>query len=271
MLDFNLRLIIMRAKNLIIVGALVAIVVVVAAAFAIWYYPAGVPTPAAPAGAAWHMFFGMVEDEVGNPVEGVEVSVWTAETVMNPTSGGHVHRTETQKRFSVYTNARGRFFVTMPERHNWIVIEKVIKPGKEWVIDWAWTAGPTYRDHDNRVYQFPGGVVQCPNYRASHDAPAIFPLHPVGSDRPPRLPSRGGSDFGCDRKVTTNERVELLIPSAGPGAPSTPPDIERRIADLIKSKADRNASHSHGHFRGMGTENGTAQKTSTENGTGPIS
>lgn len=196
------------------------------------YFIYQIPKNAAkpPAPPKYHFLYGRVIDQGGNPVVQAEVKVRASELGENTTINGSYGPIQgSQKQFSVWSDQRGYFMVTVGGTYQRLVIEDVIKPGYNWVIDWAWTAWD--RDRDNRVYNFqgprpPAGVP----YQSDPENRAIFPMHEIGNPAPATRPSRGGKD---GRRV--NGPTDLVVPSAGPGAPRT----NAQINEAIRAASER--------------------------------
>lgn len=187
------------------------------------------------------LFFGVVGDQDGQPLDDVEIKVWTAELVGNPhTPGGVVPDKQSERKFSVYSGANGGFMVQIPQPHNMLVIEDVKKEGYDWVFDWAWTlSGPPHNKHDNRQFTFPGRFWKCPYYKPDPANPAVFPLHAKADPKPAQTTSRGGFEVGCDDKETPNHPVVPNVPSAGKGAPQGQKEIEKAIGEYLKARREK--------------------------------
>ncbi|WP_428939448.1 hypothetical protein [Fontivita pretiosa] len=181
------------------------------------------------------LLYGRVEDQDGQPIDGAEIFVQTAELVGNQVTPGMISpRQETMKRFSVFSDRLGRFGIQYPHTHNEVTIERIEKEGYEWVFDWAWHAQADQKDN-NLVYRSPGRFWQCPYYEPDPQRPAIFPMYRNGAPNAPKTTSRGGFEVDCEGKKTANEPVPIHIPSAGPDAPRTQAEIEARIRDYAEA------------------------------------
>jgi hypothetical protein len=112
----------------------------------------------------------------------------------------------------------------------------VKKDGYDWVIDWAWTLnGPPHNDGDNRRFILPGKLASVGVYLPDPNRPAIFPLHRHGDPAPATQPSRGGSERTRDGKTVANEPTQPKVPSAGPNAPGTNDEVNKRIGEYVNS------------------------------------
>jgi hypothetical protein len=179
-------------------------------------------------------FYGKVIDENDMPVAGAQVSLMIATADPNAT----LHRGQsTTKWITRYTDSEGNFsLVDEHGVHMWV--SRIAKQGFEWIND---SAEKTIFDHrktlvGNQFYIFDPGI--GPVYQSDPSRPAIFPLHREGS-RVQGRPSRGGSDRYSDGKVVINERVTLLVPSAGPGSPATAIDRSERLRALLTPSTTR--------------------------------
>lgn len=173
-------------------------------------------------------FYGQVVDEEGNAVAGAQVdasSFQRKENFLIP--GSKVRARNTEKRIAVTTDLSGRFEIVSYDGDE-LHFNGITKPGYEWVIDWAWTA--SLREFDNRYYIYDENRIKGV-YTADQARPAIFPMHAVGSPKATTRPSRGGADWN-GVKAVPNESVAVVIPSAGPDAPTTPAEINERIRAL---------------------------------------
>lgn len=181
------------------------------------------------------LFYGIVIDQDGKPLQGVEVQVFLTGFTQNPVMMGIAPDSDNQTRFSVFTGPDGTFQVKVPQRYEQLSIEAVILQGYDWVFDWIWNGGgERFGAGDNRHYKFSGKYVRAGEYVPDPARPAIFPLHAKGNPSPATLPSRGGSDKRRDSlKWITNEPTPLAIPSAGPGAPQGHDEINRRISQYF--------------------------------------
>jgi hypothetical protein len=194
-------------------------------------------SPATTPPAAAHLFYGRVEDQNGNPVVGAEIAASSGELVMlRGGSAGVVRRFETQQKYLTQSDAQGAFLIRVATGHNDLSIDGVSKPAFEWLFDLAWTLNTPDKTSDNRYYHLRGGLVECPYYEPDPSRPAIFPMHATGAGGSPGRPSRGGRDMGCDRKSTTNDRVDVAIPTTGPGAPRTPEEVDQRLQAWAKAR-----------------------------------
>jgi hypothetical protein len=193
------------------------------------YVLAGDGGDAQPADVRFH---GLVEDQDGRPLHDAAVAVHSSEVVANGAApGGVMPDSGTAKTFALRTDAHGRFALAVPRHHNRLLIEHVRKAGYEWVTDWAWQMDLPPKPLQNVEYLFPGRHWSRPVYRPDPDRPAIFPMHEVGNPSPPRPLSRGGADLQRDGRAVPNALVVPRIPSAGPGTPRTPAEVEQRIRD----------------------------------------
>jgi hypothetical protein len=184
-----------------------------------------------------HLFYGRVDDQNGNPVIGAAIAASSGELVMlRGGSAGVVRRFETQQKYLTQSDAEGAFSIQVAPGHNDLSIDGVSKPGFEWLFDLAWTLNTPDKTSDNRYYHLRGGLVECPYYEPDPSRPAIFPMHATGAGGSPRRPSRGGRDMGCDRKSTTNDRVDVAIPTTGPGAPRTSEEVDQRLQAWAKAR-----------------------------------
>ncbi len=182
------------------------------------------------------MFYGRVIDQNGNPVAEAEVEVVTSEMADDAgTAGPFAPVLGTQEKFTVHTNRQGYFTVILQEGYQELMIEDIIKPGYEWVVDWSWNV-PWGVESDNRIYRLAGPQNIGVPYQPDRTRPAIFPMHENGNPAPGTRPSRGGSDG-----ERMNEPVQLVIPSAGPGAPRTDEEINQRILEESSKPISRRA------------------------------
>jgi hypothetical protein len=191
-------------------------------AWALWPRPAAAPPV---------IFYAVVLDEDGRPVDGAQIAARAARLVSMDASV--VAANSTARALSAQTDAQGKFTLTLPVNYDNVLIESVGKPGYEWVIDWAWTLGRPYNHDDNRNFNFAGPLLRCNVYRPEIDHPAVFPLHSTASTKPVGKPSRGGSEIGCDRRIVPNKSETPKVPSTGPGAPHTPKEIENAIGTYL--------------------------------------
>lgn len=178
----------------------------------------------------FHWFYGRVVDQTGNPIPNAEIDVLAAEFGDNAVIHGSIAPIlETQKTFTVASNQNGYFTVTLPGSYQRLTIQNIRKPGYEWVIDWYWTT-PETGDADNRYYHLRGPRNVGAIYEPDRNRPAIFPMHEIGNPVPATRPSRGGKD---GRRV--NGPTDLVVPSAGPGAPRT----NAQINEAIRAASER--------------------------------
>lgn len=208
----------------------VALLVLFFSAFALWSIVSGRyhEQATAPPVPKAHIFYGKVIDQNGRPLKGVEVKVRISELDRNNVMpGAPVTVQATQKSYSIWSAENGVFGVQLLEPYQQLQIDDLVLPGYEWVKDWGWTFNPAAQ---NTHYYFEGKHI-VPAYKPDPENPAIFPMHELGNPAPATRPSRGGSDDG-----TRNEPTELLIPSAGPGAPRTHEEVQRRIGDYSRAR-----------------------------------
>jgi hypothetical protein len=217
-------------------------VLIIAALFAAGVFVVGVGSCNRSPQAPPRLFYGRVIDQSGNPVPDAEIVVQLSQMQMNPiVPGGVVPDHLPQNQFSVRSDAAGSFVVTIPPPNHVVEIQSVKKDGYDWVIDWAWSLSvPPHNLGDNRQFILSGKLWKVPAYQPDQNRPAIFPLHRKDDPSPATQPSRGGSDLTREGKTVLNQPHPLKIPSAGPGAPTTPAEIEARIGEYINKL---NASH----------------------------
>lgn len=195
----------------------------------IYRVPQDAATSPRPPDVRW--FYGQVVDQDGKPIQQAEIKVVVSELGENTIMvGSNAPIIATQRTFSVWTNQWGTFAVQVPSSYQQLTIEDVVKPGYEWVFDWAWGSLP-YDEPEwrrtNRIFHFAGNRNVGTPYNPDLQRPAVFPMHEVGSNAPATRPSRGGSDGRFN-----HEPVEPIIPSAGPDAPKSDEEVNERIREL---------------------------------------
>ena len=177
-------------------------------------------------------FFGSVTDEDGAPVEGarVQVLVWKVPLGTPPpdTKPGAPQPPRLGEYLDTKTGVTGKFVLTDLDGFVLQVVD-VRKQGYDLVFDWGWTLD---KNHENRMFVYGGGF---PHYIPDEQRPAIFPLHREGSNSI-GMPSRGGSDELPDGSIRRNEARRPIIPSTGPGAPSSDEERYERL-DALKRAA----------------------------------
>ena len=220
----------------------VALIVVVALLLtaAAWggYFIYQIPKNAAkpPAPPDYHFFHGRVIDQDGNPVVQAEVKPVASELAANTLiAGSYGPNHATQNKFSVWSDRNGYFMVTIRGSYQHLLIHDIVKPGYEWVFDWAPIESQGSNPYlssqgNNRFYQFTGPHGVGTPHQPDPDNRAIFPMHEIGNPAPATRPSRGGKD---GRRV--NGPTDLVVPSAGPGAPRT----NAEIGEAIRAASER--------------------------------
>ena len=187
------------------------------------------------------VFFGKIIDQNGRPVSGATVSAEIFELRPGMMAGEPIVERSTMKPRSAISDGEGRFTVTIPAGFQVLEISNVAKPGYGWVHDWMWSGGALadIAQHSNRSFYLAGNMAVARTYLPDRDRPAIYPLHVDGAPGPVERPSRGGSDRDPSGKVTRNQPVQAVLPSAGPDSPG---DDYQAILDAIVRVSEERAS-----------------------------
>ncbi len=140
------------------VTLLLIVILLLAAAGGVGVYIYQTPERAAepPKPPEFHFFYGRVVDQDGNPVAGAEIQVLASELGDNAViHGATAPILETQRQFSVWSDERGYFMVSLRGTYQELTVKDVLKPGFEWVFDWYSTT-PWGAEDGNRFYRFKG-------------------------------------------------------------------------------------------------------------------
>jgi len=182
-------------------------------------------------------FYGKVVDHNGSGIE-AEIVIQQSKLV----SGSWLQPSlaperRPENRGSVYSGKNGNFLVYLQPDLNYLEIVDIKAPGYQWVTDWSWQVEQDIvATNSNKWFCLSGPRVAYPIYEPDANNVAVFPMYKIGDPSPSTRPSRGGFDRLRDKTLRTNRPTELGIPSAGPGTPVTPKEIEQAIRDYTEKR-----------------------------------
>ena len=193
----------------------------------------------APSQAEVH-FYGRVVDQDGKPVPGVTVAAEACKMTPGMMAGEPIVDRTTSMPLEAISDDDGRFTLTIPPGYQTLTINDVQKAGYGWIHDWMWSGGAIIdlAKNNNTNFQFAGAMSVARTYMPDSTNLAIYPLHADGTPEPVGEPSRGGSDRYPSGKVTHNQPVAVVLPSAGPDSPG---DEYQAIVDAIARVASERA------------------------------
>jgi len=184
-------------------------------------------------------FYGQVIDETGSPISDARVDILIRR--MPPGSPAPDLRPgeEPPRHLSdfarIHTDENGKFTV---EDEGYTLQIVGIRKNSEYteVFDWAWDWPAPYISDPystNRYFIYGGDF---PIYIPDKEHPAIYPLHRKGSQAI-GMPSRGGSNKLADGRIIRNEPKRPVVPSTGPGSPTTNTERIERVRQLHRPAA----------------------------------
>jgi hypothetical protein len=178
-------------------------------------------------------FYGRVVDESGRPIAGAHVDAAAFEIKPALANQDLQRVMASELPLAADTDDAGRFTLTAGNRRYELQIKSVSKAGYDWVFDQAWSLRrPGFERKDNRFYRFASPYASTNVYSSDVDRPAIFPMHRKDSSLPASRPSRGGWEILAEGRAVENAPARLAVPSAGPSAPTTPEETDRRLNEL---------------------------------------
>jgi hypothetical protein len=183
------------------------------------------------------VFYGLVTDAQGRPLEGAKIEVLTGPLANEPIVGEGAMEKKSARRAVVASGPDGRFSVSLPRGHKVLTVKGVTKPGFSWVFDVVWGMGTKYDRHSNKEFVFATSNADESGYFPDASKPAIFPMYGATDATLAQYPSRGGAGRNPGTgKVEPNLPVKPALPSAGPGAPNLDSkSIGRAISEYLSS------------------------------------
>jgi hypothetical protein len=185
------------------------------------------------------IFYGLVTDARGRPLEGAEVDVVTSALTTNPMTGGAMMGKSGVQQVVVVSDRDGRFSVRLEGGRNVVQIRGVTKAGFSWVFDWLWDLGRPPDRLSNREFILQGPLMKDGGYFPDVTNPAIFPMYGVTDSTLSQYPSRGGNERNpFTGKYEPNVPVKPRVPSTGPSAPNPDTDsVNVAISQYIRDHA----------------------------------